>query len=118
MMTHTHTGSERPNWASHAGRPITTTGSERPICKHGRSLTDQTPGVPATNQCGHDTIPRRESSSVPFPILHLSYPYDARDNRLTMDRSDVGISKYSYDETSQLVKAELPWNGTQNYVYT
>jgi len=47
----------------------------------------------------------------------IRYTYDSRDNRLTMDRSDVGISKYTYDETNQLVKAELPWNDMQEYKY-
>jgi len=49
------------------------------------------------------------------PSIH--YTYDSRGNRLTMDRSDVGLSQYSYDELSQLLTAKLPDGDLQTYSF-
>ena len=119
MLTHTHTGS-RPNWASHAGRPITTTGSE-PIRIHGRSLTDQTPEVPALIQCGHGTIPRHDfpssTSQPPFLLSLLSYPYDNVGNRVSM-RDVMGLHSYGYDKLYRLKAVDYPAAPDQTYTYT
>jgi RHS repeat-associated protein len=48
-----------------------------------------------------------------IPAIH--YTYDPRGNRLTMDRSDLGPSAYSYDEISQLLTAKLPGGDLQTY---
>jgi RHS repeat-associated protein len=50
-------------------------------------------------------------------VPSITYTYDLRDNRLTMNRSDSGINRYQYDAISQLTKAELPWGDTQEYSY-
>jgi len=49
------------------------------------------------------------------PSIH--YSYDSRGNRLTMDRSDYGLSQYSYDELSQLLTAKLPDGDFQTYTF-
>jgi YD repeat-containing protein len=41
----------------------------------------------------------------------ITYSYDSRGNRLTMNRSDVGLSTYTYDQISQLLTAALPYDG-------
>jgi RHS repeat-associated protein len=50
-----------------------------------------------------------------IPAIH--YTYDPRGNRLTMDRSDLGPSAYSYDEISQLLTAKLPDGDLQTYSF-
>jgi len=47
----------------------------------------------------------------------ITYAYDQRGNRLTMDRSDVGLSRYTYDEISQLLTAALPDGDFQTYTF-
>jgi RHS repeat-associated protein len=47
----------------------------------------------------------------------ITYAYDQRGNRLTMDRSDVGLSTYTYDEISQLLTAALPDGDFQTYTF-
>jgi RHS repeat-associated protein len=47
----------------------------------------------------------------------ITYTYDQRGNRLTMDRSDVGLSTYTYDEISQLLTAALPDGDFQTYTF-
>jgi len=53
----------------------------------------------------------------PKGIPGISYSYDSRGNRLTMDRSDLGPSAYSYDEISQLLTAKLPDGDLQTYSF-
>ena len=50
-----------------------------------------------------------------IPAIH--YSYDPRGNRLTMDRSDLGLSAYTYDEISQLLTAKLPDGDLQAYTF-
>ena len=47
----------------------------------------------------------------------ITYTYDQRGNRLTMDRSDVGLSRYTYDAISQLLTAALPDGDFQTYTF-
>jgi len=47
----------------------------------------------------------------------IRYAYDTRGNRVSMDRTDDGVSRYQYDEISQLVKAELADGDLQVYTF-
>jgi RHS repeat-associated protein len=47
----------------------------------------------------------------------IRYAYDLRGNRVSMDRTDDGVSRYQYDEISQLIKAELADGDVQTYTF-
>ena len=53
----------------------------------------------------------------PNGIPGIHYTYDPRGNRLTMERSDLGPSTFTYDEISQLLTAKLPDGDLQTYTF-
>lgn len=50
-------------------------------------------------------------------VPDFSWTYDSNGNRLTMNRSDEGLTRYGYDSLNQLTSADFPDRDFQRFTY-